>query len=38
MNESFTLSNQLHYFSKTGYLVTVTSEEENEIITEKAVG
>ena len=38
MNESFTLSNQLHYFSKTGYLVTVTSEEENDIITEKAVG
>ena len=38
MNESFTLSNQLHYFSKTGYLVTVTSEEENDIITEKAIG
>ena len=38
MNESFTLSNQMQYFSKTGYLVTVTSEEENDILTEKAIG
>ena len=38
MNESFTLSNQLHYFSKTGYLATVTSIEENDILTEKAIG
>ena len=38
MNESFTLSKQLQYFSKTGYLATVTSEEENDILTEKAIG
>ena len=38
MNESFTLSNQMQYFSKTGYLATVTSEEENDILTEKAIG
>ena len=38
MGEGFNLSNRLHYFAKTGYLVTVTSEKENDIITEKAVG
>jgi hypothetical protein len=38
MNEGFTLSKQLQYFSKTGYLATITSEEENNIIIEKAIG
>ena len=38
MNEAFSLSRQLAYFGKTGYLATVTSEIENDIITEKAIG
>ena len=38
MNEGFTLSKQLQYFAKTGYLATITSEEENNIIIEKASG
>jgi hypothetical protein len=38
MNEAFSLSRQLEYFGKSGYLATVTSEIENNIITEKAVG
>ena len=35
MNEGFTLSKQLQYFAKTGYLATITSEEENNIILKK---
>ena len=38
MNESFSLARQLDYFGKSGYLATITSESENDIITEKAVG
>ena len=38
MNEAFSLSRQIEYFGKSGYLATVTSEIENNIITEKAVG
>jgi len=38
MNEAFSLSRHLEYFGKSGYLATVTSETENNIITEKAVG
>ena len=38
MNEAFSLSRQLEYFGKTGYLATVTSASENDIITEKAIG
>jgi len=38
MNEAFSLSRQLEYFGKSGYLATITSESENDIITEKAVG
>ena len=38
MNEAFSLSRQLDYFGKSGYLATITSESENAIITEKAVG
>ena len=38
MNEAFSLSRQLTYFGKSGYLATITSESENDIITEKAVG
>ena len=38
MNEAFSLSRQLDYFGKSGYLATITSEAENDIITEKAVG
>ena len=38
MNEAFSLSRQLNYFGKSGYLATITSESENDIITEKAIG
>ncbi|WP_440931171.1 LamG-like jellyroll fold domain-containing protein [Candidatus Pelagibacter sp.] len=38
MNEAFSLSRQLNYFGKSGYLATITSESEDDIITEKAVG
>ncbi|WP_440936877.1 LamG-like jellyroll fold domain-containing protein [Candidatus Pelagibacter sp.] len=38
MNEAFSLSRQLDYFGKSGYLATITSEAEDDIITEKAVG
>ncbi|MDC0416302.1 hypothetical protein OAM12_03470 [Candidatus Pelagibacter sp.] len=38
MGEAFSLSRQLDYFGKSGYLATITSESENAIITEKAVG
>ena len=38
MNEAFSLSRQLDYFGKSGYLATITSESENDIITTKAVG
>lgn len=38
MNEAFSLSRQLDYFGKSGYLATITSEAENDIITTKAVG
>ena len=38
MNEAFSLSRQLEYFGKSGYLATITSESEDDIITEKAVG
>ena len=38
MNEGFSLARQLDYFGKSGYLVTITSEEENDIVTDKAVG
>ena len=38
MGEGFSLANQLRYFGKSGYLATITSESENDIVTEKAVG
>ena len=38
MNEGFSLARQLDYFGKSGYLATITSEEENDIVTDKAVG
>ena len=38
MNEAFSLSRQLDYFGKSGYLATITSESENDIVTTKAVG
>ena len=38
MNEAFSLSRQIEYFGKSGYLATITSESEDDIITEKAVG
>ena len=38
MNEAFALSRQLTYFGKSGYLATITSESENDIVTKKAVG
>ena len=38
MNEAFSLSRQLDYFGKSGYLATITSEAEDDIITTKAVG
>ena len=37
-NEGFQLSNRLHYLSKAGYLGTITSEEESDILTDKAKG
>ena len=37
-NEAFQLSNRLTYFGKTGYLATITSEEESEITIDKAKG
>ena len=37
-NEGFQLSNRLHYFAKTGYLGTITSESESDILTDKAKG
>ena len=38
MNEAFSLSRMLTYFGKSGYLIAITSESENDIITKKAVG
>ena len=38
MNEAFSLARQLEYFGKSAYLATITSESENDIVTEKAVG
>ena len=38
MNEAFALSRQLTHFGKSGYLATITSESENDIVTKKAVG
>ena len=35
MGEGFSLANQLRYFGKSGYLATITSESENDIVTEK---
>ena len=37
-NEGFQLSNRLSYFGKTGYLGTITSEGESDILTDKAKG
>ena len=36
--DGFQLANRLRYFGKTGYLATITSETENEVITTKAKG
>ena len=37
-NEGYHLAHRLSYFGKTGYLATITSETENDIIVEKAKG
>ena len=36
--DGFQLSSRLRYFGKTGYLTTITSESENDIVVEKAKG
>ena len=38
MNEGSLIARQLDYFGKSGYLATITSEAENDIINNKAVG
>ena len=37
-SEGYKVANRLHYFAKTGYLATITSEAENEVVAEKAKG